>query len=260
MIHVFLLTGRVHLWEECIDAIERLVIQSLIKPGDECWVFVSAHGDPTYADGDPSNIRGLIARTNPVGTHLEKYVLDPPEPHPMYVPKSDSINSCLRYGSMWFHNWKAFDMLEKVMQERNVSKDEIGWVVKLRCDFNPTTSWVFIETPEQKMIYVPNSSWHYIRPPRSWMPDQVAAGNFDAMKGYCSVYTNRVNFYKDHGIKLDTPEIFLKSHMDIHGIRWCKTKERCEYSISDARFAVDEYAGSKNAEAARFGKTPCPQL
>jgi hypothetical protein len=253
MIHVFLLTGRVYLWQECIDAIERFAMQPRIKPGDECWVFVSAHGDPNFADADPCNVRELIARTKPVASHVEKYVLDPPEPHPMYRHKSDSVNSCLRYSSMWFHNWKAFDMLEKAMQERNVSKDEIGWVVKLRCDYNPIEPLVLPDTPEQKMIYVPNSGYHYAVTPRSWLPDQVNAGDFDTMKAYCSVYVNREKFFNEHKIQLYIPEEVLKCHMDIHGIRWCKTRVRCEYTISGRRFEVDEYAGNKNVEAARFG-------
>ena len=252
MIHVLLITGRVHLWNECLGAIRRFVMDVLQKDkGDQLWMFISAHGDTDFSDGDPSNIRGLIEEIKPMSVHLRKYVLDPPEPHPMYQHKWDSVNSCLRYCSMFYHNWKAFEMLEQAMAEKGVVAADIGWVIKMRADFMPLEPWQLPCVPVPNMLYVPGSDHHYNWEIPNWIPDQVGAGSFHTMKAYCNVYANREKFFQEHGIKIHIPEEVLKSHMDQHGVTWCKA--RCEYTISNKRFDVDDYAGNKDVKHARFG-------
>jgi hypothetical protein len=227
------------------------------KDKDDWWIFISAHGDPDFqnadGDGDPHDILGLIEKVKPIDVHLCKYILTPPEPHAMYMNKSDSINSCLRYCSMFYHNWKAFGMLEQAMTKRNVSVDEIGWVYKMRADFNPEEPWQLPHHPINNMIYVPGSQRNYPgQLPPGWIPDQVGAGNFSSLKHYCSVYPNRENFFLKHGIKIFIPEETLMSHLTVHCISWCKAK--CEYSLSKHRFENDDYANGNDATIQRFGK------
>jgi hypothetical protein len=224
--NIILFSGRLTAWQYCIDDIESHIIKVL----GNSLIFVSGHTD------NKSNKDSLefIDRIKPDGHSLECYKI--PEEHTnnkILNGHYDSPMSNIRYASMFYHNEKAFSLLEEYMNNNNIKESDIGWVFKMRADFKPLTDIVLPTTPEPNIIYIPDSVKHYKPCPCDCIPDQVAAGSFDTMKGYCSLYSRIFS----ENLNLDIPERTLYHHIHNKGLTW--TWAPCEYLIDGRRFHTD---------------------
>jgi hypothetical protein len=226
--NVILYTGRLTAWQYCIDDIESHIIKVIGKS----LIFVSGHTDNKIKKDSLE----FIERIKPDGYSLECY--KPPEEHyynKILTGKSSSPMSNIRYASMFYHNEKAFSLLEEYMKKNNIKESDIGWVFKMRADFKPLTDIVLPTTPEPNIIYIPDSVKHYKPCPYDWVPDQVAAGSFYTMKIYCSLYS-RIFL---ENLNLDIPERTLYHHAQNKGLTW--TWASCEYLIDGRRFIKDTF-------------------
>ena len=142
---------------------------------------------------------------NPVKINWERYTLL--ERWSNITHKHESTkpqNMC----SMYFHNKKAFELIEKHMLDNNIKYDLI---VKFRPDI---MSEYFPEfsSAENNEVYTPSEhvfGWPGIN-------DMIAFGNFEAMKVYSNMY-DYIGEYISKNV-LFHPETMLRYHLDNKGI------------------------------------------
>lgn len=84
--------------------------------------------------------------------------------------------------SMFYHNYKAFCLIEKYQTSHNIHFDV---VVKYRAEINSSDVLKFNETENDK-LYIPNGLDY------GGTNDQIAYGNFDVMKKYCELGNGNV--------------------------------------------------------------------
>lgn len=84
--------------------------------------------------------------------------------------------------SMFYHNYKAFCLIEKYQTSHNIHFDV---VVKYRAEINSSNVLKFNETENDK-LYIPNGLDY------GGTNDQIAYGNFDVMKKYCELGNGNV--------------------------------------------------------------------
>jgi hypothetical protein len=224
--NVILFTGRLTAWQYCVDDIETHIIKVIGKS----LIFVSGHID----ENSKMDSLEFIERVKPEVYSLECY--KPSEEHinnKILNGHNDSPMSSIRYVSMFYHNEKAFSLLEEYMKINNIKESDIGWVFKIRADFKPLEDIILPNISEPNIIYIPESKKHYKPCPCNCIPDQVAAGSFDTMKKYCSLYS-RIFI---ENLNLDIPERTLYHHICNKGLTW--TWAPCEYLIDGRRFHTD---------------------
>jgi len=107
--------------------------------------------------------------------------------------------------SMFYHNKRAFDHIESMGIPFDV-------IVKFRSDINTTSKFPYpTSIPEDNTIYVPEE-YHY-----SGINDQIAYGNYESMRIYCSVYDNIYKYCTTDDVTFH-PETLLKYHLDSNNI------------------------------------------
>ena len=98
---------------------------------------------------------------------------------PDWASKCNLMNPTLNVYSMYYHQNKAFGMVEDYMKKNNMMFD---CVLYYRADMNSTDELKLI-VPEKNTIYLPNDRGY------GGYNDRMAYGDYDSMKIYCSVIT-----------------------------------------------------------------------
>lgn len=233
---IIFFSGRIATWQKNISGIKRHVYNYLEARGGNIITFVSAH-----LDADESNKTDVYEFAQELGIdpikeagvrfNLETFV---PPKHPIYPTLREH-----RYGSMYYHNWRAMNMIKAYIDEH---KDlNIRYIIKMRADVVLTKDFELPLDPREDCVYVPGSQ--YIGIPNDWFPDQVGAGTLKTMINYGNIYPNmipeydkRVNVY---GYDLGVCERLMFNHLKDKGITW--EFAPCEYDLNNTRLEFDKW-------------------
>lgn len=159
-------------------------------PIDQCIFIASVNKGQEYTDECV------------VSQYIDTYTI-PDEWY--FVDKSKkwlNYNTC----SMFYHNYKAYNLLMEQNKELNV-------VIKLRsdCTINSNVKDVINKyfPLEENTIYVPTSWWYG---EYGGMNDQIAFGTVNSMQIYCNVYNNIYEYINKQNVVFH-PESLLKYHL-----------------------------------------------
>jgi hypothetical protein len=121
------------------------------------------------------------------------------------------VNSCshvLNTYSMFYHNYKAFCLIEKYQRSHNIHFDVI---VKYRAEIHSSDILKFNETENNK-LYIPNGLDY------GGINDQIAYGDLDVMKKYCELGNGNVEkIHLEKNIRYH-PETLLFHHIKSYNI------------------------------------------
>jgi len=124
--------------------------------------------------------------------------------------KYDFIDRNVRWNnyntlSMYYHNQDAMKLIDETG-----GGNAYDLVVKYRADCIGQEKFPYeFMTRGENMVYIPHGNDY------GGYNDQVAAGNTNAMRVYCSLFDKLVNYVKDEGCRFH-PETLLRHHLDKH--------------------------------------------
>ena len=96
---------------------------------------------------------------------------------PRWSDKCRLVNPVLHVYSMFYHQNRAFKLLEKYQEQKFMTFD---CILYYRADMNSTDT-LNLMVPLKKTVYLPNDRGY------GGYNDRMAYGDFDAMKAYCSL-------------------------------------------------------------------------
>jgi hypothetical protein len=136
-----------------------------------------------------------------------------PTPNPGFFSKIHNYTSKSpeQAYSMFYHENKAFSLIEKDVTENNMRYD---CVVYTRADIKSEDS-LQLEMPKPNTIYVPIGNDY------EGINDRMAYGDFDSMKKYCSIIDNLTSPQSMNGTN---PEGIIKSHLERHSLQVIRFK------------------------------------
>lgn len=196
-----LLTGRLHPKKFDKDNINKN-INTIKLIGDDITIFCSLNksieiSEYTHKFREDFNI-----------TDEQINIEDTQEPSELYkYPKAPASNYHRVY-SMFYHNKRAFELLEKYKTKYNI---EFSVIIKFRGDLKSNSVISLNNILDNSSVYIPNG-FDY-----GGINDQIAFGNFEAMKVYCNCVDEIINYCKNR-IKFH-PETLLKHHLDKNNIK-----------------------------------------
>ena len=88
--------------------------------------------------------------------------------------------SAYKMYSMYYHQYRAFNLIEKYQLNNNMVFDI---VLYYRADMKSTDT-LELNMPDDNTVYLPNERGYY------GVNDRIAYGNFDTMKKYCNTVNN----------------------------------------------------------------------
>jgi hypothetical protein len=139
--------------------------------------------------------------------------------------KNNIPNIC----SMYYHNKRCFDLIEKFCVKYNHKFDV---VIRFRSDIN-INSDLDLHEIEKNTVYVPNCRW---KETDTSIDDCIAFGDFDTMKKYSNVYDN-ILYYCLHENASIHPETIIKYHLVKNNIQIKHTPFK--YNLSQTRHKKD---------------------
>lgn len=143
----------------------------------------------------------FIKDINPLKYNFEKYILPDKYTNVTFSHESTKPqNMC----SMFYHNKKAFELIEAYSIDNNINYDII---IKFRPDFM-VDNLPLICKIDTNSVYTPNHSifgWPGIN-------DMMAFGDYNSMKIYSNCY-DYIDTYINNNIRFH-PETILRHHLD----------------------------------------------
>jgi len=152
---------------------------------------------------------------------VPEILLRAPQSAPIVVP---NFYSCM------FHENKCFQLLEKFGKK-------FDYVIYYRADVNNTEDLV-LKPLQLNTIYAPsyeNQSSRILDV--DGINNEIAYGNFDSMKIYCSVVFSLEDMYRDYGVMLHPELCFKRFLIDRNKIR--VEMFDYKYTLHVGRFEVD---------------------
>lgn len=136
--------------------------------------------------------------------HVNMYlnIEDTKEPDELHKFPKKSETSYERCYSMFYHNKRCFELLEKFQKRSNV---KFHAIVKYRGDISSPKLMDISDTPLDDTIYIPDGAdWGGIN-------DQIAYGTSEAMRKYCNCVDSILEYCAD-GV-IFHPETLLRHHI-----------------------------------------------
>ena len=99
---------------------------------------------------------------------------------PDWSDKCNLMNPTLNVYSMFYHENKAFGLIENYMKVNSV---EFDCILYYRADMNPKEPLELV-VPDKNTIYIPNDRGY------GGLNDRMAYGNYDSMKVYCNLISS----------------------------------------------------------------------
>jgi hypothetical protein len=189
-------SGRIKAYEQVLPKLQDIV--NRYNPVIFCSLNESA-----YTDEIDRFCKDLNISKNQV--NIEPTVL------PKWSEKCRLVNPVFNVYSMFYHQNRAFKLLEKYQEQTFITFD---CILYYRADMNSTDT-LNLMVPLKKTVYLPNDRGY------GGYNDRMAYGDFDAMKAYCSLIdsfeTLCVNEYQTN------PESMLRAylsqnHINVFGI------------------------------------------
>jgi glycosyltransferase involved in cell wall biosynthesis/tetratricopeptide (TPR) repeat protein len=254
-----LITGRVkNSWKYSLDQTLKNVINELNPT-----IFVSTYSQNyDYADlrdfanayDIPFEPERFNIQTFKIKNKDHKAWSDSPSPDDSSISDPAAI---YRFGSMFFHNKRAFEMMTNYSTENGIAFDR---VIKWRCDILPFTKLPsdFLRPLSDNEILIPRDenqynfksgpakdNWSKIYPKnrisareqRSLLqitPDQMAIGTVKSMSIYCNISNNLEKYYDQYSIKIGPghcPEKTINDHLEIEDVKWSFTENTWLYMM-----------------------------
>jgi glycosyltransferase involved in cell wall biosynthesis len=169
-------------------------------------------------------------------------------------PNNSNFNdsaAIYRFGSMFFHNYKAFQLMTNYEERTGVV---FKYIIKWRADIIPFTplprdifSDISIMVPRDENQY--NNSeiidWNKTYPKNrisaekqqsllTVCPDHCLAGPKHLMKQFCNIFNNLERYYEDYGIEIGPnhcPEYTIYNHLLIDNVPWKLTNDTWLYMV-----------------------------
>lgn len=212
-----LLTGRLHPKKFDKDNINKN-INTIKLIGDDITIFCSLNksieiSEYTHKFREDFNI-----------TDEQINIEDTQEPSELYkYPKAPASNYHRVY-SMFYHNKRAFELLEKYKTKYNI---EFSVIIKFRGDLKSNSVISLNNILDNSSVYIPNG-FDY-----GGINDQIAYGNFDIMKNYCELGNGNVEkLHLEKNIRYH-PETLLFHHLKSYNISI--TRPNFSYNLDGSR-------------------------
>ena len=201
-----LLTGRLYTKKSCKDNIDKEIYNKNINTikllGNNVNIFCSLNKSIENSE----YTRKFCEDFNITDEQIN--IEDTQEPSELYkYPKAPASNYHRAY-SMFYHNKRAFELLEKYETKYNI---KFRVIIKFRGDLISNSVISLNNILDKSSVYIPNG-FDY-----GGINDQIAFGNFEAMKIYCNCVDEIINYCKNR-IKFH-PETLLKHHLDKNNIK-----------------------------------------
>jgi hypothetical protein len=189
-------SGRIKGYKQVLSKLQKIV--NTYNP-----VIFCSLNDTVYTDEIEQFCKDLNIPKSQV--NIEQTVL------PNWAGKCRLVNPVLNVYSMFYHQNKAFKLLEKYQEQKFMTFD---CILYYRADMNSTDT-LNLMVPLKKTVYLPNDRGY------GGYNDRMAYGDFDAMKAYCGLVDSFeglcVNQYQTN------PESMLRTylsqnHINVFGI------------------------------------------
>lgn len=138
---------------------------------------------------------------------------DTQEPSELYKYRKAPASNYHSVYSMFYHNKRSFELLEQYKNKYNIDFDII---IKFRGDLNSNSLISLNHKLDNLTVYIP-SGFDY-----GGINDQIAVGNFETMKIYCSCIDKISNYCRNKIIF--HPETILKYHLDKNNVKIVRFK------------------------------------
>ncbi len=201
-----LLTGRLHSKKINKDNIDKDIYNKSINTikllGDDITIFCSLNKSIEISE----YTRKFCEDFNITNEQIN--IEDTQEPRELYkYPKAAASNYHRAY-SMFYHNLNVFKLLKNYKTKYNIDFDVI---IKFRGDLNSNSIISLNNALDKSSVYIPKG-FDY-----NGINDQIAFGNFETMKIYCSCVDKIINYCKNKVVF--HPETLLKHHLNENNIK-----------------------------------------
>jgi len=115
---------------------------------------------------------------------------------------ADRVYSCC------YHKEKCFELMEKFQEKHGMKFD---CVLYYRADVDEFEEFKF-DPLEEDTVFIPAEKYPHIRDTHG-INDQIAYGNYEAMKKYCGIINSLKDICDEEGI-LYHPELLVKKYID----------------------------------------------